>query len=414
MKSEHPVEFERISPPVAPRVPHRFTRHGITISDDYAWLKDANWQAVLRDPSLLDPDIRTYLEAENAYTQGILGHTASLQAELVAEMRGRIKEDDSSVPSPDGPFSYFRKFRQGGQHELIGRTTRTGGDESIVLDGDLLAAESSYFRFGRARHSPDHRLEAWSADRKGSEFFTIRVREWGSTRDLPDTIEQTDGSFVWCADSSAFYYVKVDDNHRPMQVFRHQLGATQADDVLVYEEKDTGWFTHIHESATGRYCVIAGGDHETTEQQLLDLRDPNAQPRLVAAREHGVRYSVDDRGDELFILTNADGAVDFRIAVAPLKTPARENWRELIPHRAGTYILGIDLYANHMVRLERTNALPTIIIRDIGSGVEHAIAFDEEAYSLDTVTTCRRRPEPCGSARRFHPVTTDQITSPGA
>ena len=170
-----------------------------------------------------------------------------------------------------------------------------------------------------------------------------------------------------------------------MQVWRHRLGTPQADDVLVYEEQDSGWFTHIHESTSGRFCVIAGGDHETSEQRLIDLADPDAPPRLVAAREEGVQYSVADRGDELFILTNADGAIDFKIVTAPLGSPERANWRDLIPYREGVYIIDIELYAGHLVRLERANALPAIIIRDLATGDEHAIAFDEAAYSLDTM-----------------------------
>ena len=354
-----------LTAPIAPRRPHSFTTHGITITDDYAWLKDANWQEVLRDPSVLDPDIRSYLEAENDYTESLLGHTAALQKTLVAEMRGRIKEDDSSVPAPDGPFAYMGKFREGGQHELFGRMPRDGGDVEIILDGDELAADHKYFKFGGARHSPDHKLEAWSADVKGSEYFPIRVRDWADGADRADLVEETDGGVVWTADSKAFFYVKLDDNHRPMQVWRHRLGTAQADDILVYEEKDSGWFTHIHESASGRFCVIAGGDHETSEQWLIDLADATAKPRLVAAREVGVQYSVADRGDELFILTNADGAIDFKIVTAPLAAPERANWRDLIPHREGVYILDFDLYAGHMVRLERANALPSIVIRDL-------------------------------------------------
>jgi oligopeptidase B len=371
--------------PIAPRRPHSFTTHGITITDDYAWLKDPNWQEVLRDPSVLDPDIRSYLEAENGYTEGLLGHTAGLQKALVAEMRGRIKEDDSSVPAPDGPFAYMGKFREGGQHELFGRMPRDGGDVEIILDGDALAADHKYFKFGGARHSPDHRLEAWSADVKGSEYFAIRVRDWVDGKDRADLVEETDGGVVWAADSKAFLYVKLDDNHRPMQVWRHRLGTAQAEDILVYEEKDSGWFTHISESASGRFCLIAGGDHETSEQWLIDLADDTAKPRLVAARKDGVQYSVADRGDELFILTNADGAIDFKIVTAPLIAPERANWRDLIPYREGIYILDFDLYAGHMVRLERANALPSIVIRDLSSGGEHAIAFDEAAYSLSTM-----------------------------
>ncbi|MGB8397766.1 S9 family peptidase [Bradyrhizobium sp.] len=371
--------------PVAPRRPHSFTTHGITVADDYAWLKDARWQEVLRDPSILDADIRTYLEAENDYTESLLGHTGTLQKKLVREMRGRIKEDDSSVPAPDGPFAYLRKFREGGQHEMYGRCPRDGGEASIVLDGDALAASHDYFKFGGSRHSPDHRLQAWSADTKGSEYFSIRVRDWGTCADRDDLVEETDGAVVWSADAKSFFYVKLDDNHRPMQVWRHRLGTRQADDVLVYEERDSGWFTHLHESSSGRFCVIAGGDHETSEQRLIDLADPEAPPLLVAARREGVQYSIADRGDELFILTNADGAIDFKVMTAPLASPERANWRHLIPHREGIYVLDVELYAGHMVRLERANALPAIIIRDLTSGEEHAIAFDEAAYSLDTM-----------------------------
>ena len=371
--------------PVAPRRPHSFTHHGITVTDDYAWLKDEKWQEVLRDPSILDADIRTYLEAENAYADEVLGHTGSLQKQLIAEMRGRIKEDDSSVPSPDGPFAYFHKYREGGQHEQIGRQPRNGGEARFIIDGDEVAKQSEYFKFGGARHSPDHRLEAWSADVRGSEYFTIRVRDWTTGEDSADLIEETDGGIVWAADSKSFFYVKLDDNHRPMQVYRHRLGTPQSEDALIYEEKDSGWFTHIHESASGRFCVIAGGDHETSEQQLIDLSDPDARPRLVANREDGVQYSIADRGDTLFILTNADDAIDFKIMTAPLAEPARKNWRDLIAHRPGIYVIDIELYANHLVRLERANALPSIVIRDLKTSDEHAIAFDEAAYSLGTI-----------------------------
>ncbi len=369
--------------PVAPRRPNSFVRHGIAVADDYAWLKDPNWQEVLHDPQLLDPDIRKHLEAENAYAERVLGHTAPLQKRLVQEMRARIKEDDSTVPSPDGPYAYFRKFREGGQHEIFGRMPRSGGEAKFVLDGDALAKAHPYFKFGGTRHSPDHRLQAWSADTKGSEYFSVRVRDWETGRDHDDVVEETDGTAVWSKDCKSFFYIKLDDNHRPMQVWRHRLGTTQTEDVLIYQEQDAGWFTHLHESTSGRFCVIAGGDHETSEQRLIDLADPDAPPRLIAPREKGVQYSIADRGEELYILTNAADAIDFKIVTAPLAAPDRANWRDLIAHRAGTYIIEHDLYAGHLVRLERAHALPSIVIRDLKTGEEHAIAFEETAYSLD-------------------------------
>jgi oligopeptidase B len=262
---------------------------------------------------------------------------------------------------------------------------RGGGEAQIVLDGDALAAGQKYFKFGGSRHSPDHRLQAWSADTKGSEYFSIRVRDWADGKDLEDVVDETDGTAVWSKDGRSFFYVKLDDNHRPMQVWQHRLGTKQADDILVYEEQDSGWFTHLHESSSSRYCVIASGDHETSEQRLIDLTHPDVPPRLVAAREEGVQYSANDRGDKLYILTNADGAIDFKVVTAPLAAPERANWHDFIPYRAGIYVLDVELYVGHMVRLERANALPAIVIRDLKNGEEHAIAFDEAAYSLDTM-----------------------------
>ncbi len=374
-----------MKPPIAQRRLSQRILHGVTVTDEYAWLKDEKWQEVLRDPSLLDPDIRAYVEAENAYAEERLGPTKELQKTLVAEMRGRIKEDDSGVPTPDGPFAYLWKFREGGQHQQIGRTPRDGGEIRTILDGDALAKASDYFKFGGTRHSPDHRLEAWSADLRGSEYFTLRVRRWDTGDDLPDTLTETGGSVVWGRDSSFFFYVQIDENHRPLKVFRHRLGTPQSNDVLVHEEKNVGWFTHIGESASGRFCVISVGDHDTSEEWLIDLSVADAAPRLVAPRETGVRYSVSDRGDALFILTNEGGAIDFKIVTAPLAAPQRANWRELVPHRPGTYILGIDLYAGHLVRLERANALPSIVIRDLATQAEHTISFNETAYSLDMI-----------------------------
>jgi oligopeptidase B len=357
------------------------------LTDEYAWLKDPNWQEVLRQPELLQPDIRAYLEAENRYTESLLAPTRALQETLVREMRGRIKEDDAGVPMPDGAWAYSWKYREGGQHELIGRCPRDaaerGGELQVVLDGDELAKASDYFDFGSTRHSPDHRLIAWSADGRGSEYYTIRVRQWQGGHDLDDQIERTSGGVVWGADSTFFYYVLRDENHRPLQVFRHRLGTAQEADQLVYQETDTGWFISLEESASGRYCIVACGNQETSEQWLIDLAQLDAAPRLVAARETGVRYSVDDRGDQLFIRTNADGAIDFRIDIAPLASPGRRHWQTLVAHRPGIYIIETLLLAGHLVRLERANALPAIVIRELDNGNEHVIAFEEQAYSLD-------------------------------
>jgi len=377
-------------PPAAAKRPVSRVVHGMSLADDYAWLRDPNWRDVMRDPGKLDPEIRAFLDGENAYAKASLAPFDDLKQALIAEMRGRIKEDDSSVPSRDGPYAYSMRYRDGGQHPLLCRTPASGGPEELMLDGDALAKGHAYFQLGGGRHSPDHRLLAWSADDAGSEYFKTRVRDLASGEDLPDIVPDTTGGIVWTADARAFYYVKRDFEHRPTQVFRHKLGTPAETDELVYDEPDKGFFVDVSELQAGEFAAISGGDHETSEAHLLDLRDPNAKPRLVAPRKEGERYDVEHHPDlngepTLVIHTNADGAEDFKIMLAPLEASGRENWRELIPHHAGTLQLGIALLRDWLVRLERTNGLPRIVVRRLSGGAEHSIAFDEEAYSLGMV-----------------------------
>src|SRR4051812_35806831 len=163
-------------PPIAPKSPHTITQLGRTRTDDYAWMKDDNWQAVLRDPKALRADVRTHLEAENAFTKATLAETEGLQAQLFAEMKGRIKEDDSSVPAPDGPFDYYVRYETGAEHPIHARRPRGGGAETVLLDEPASAAGKPYFHVGAAHHSPDHSLFAWAADEQGSEYYAIRVK----------------------------------------------------------------------------------------------------------------------------------------------------------------------------------------------------------------------------------------------
>jgi oligopeptidase B len=368
--------------PVAAVEPRRFEIHGTPVEDDYAWLKAANWKAVLKDPDALPPAIREHLTRENAYTRAAMAGTEALQEHLVAEMRGRIKEDESSVPQPHGPFAYFTRYREGGQHPLLCRQPREGGAETILIDGDEEAKGHAFFDFGDCEHSLDHRLLAWSADTKGSEYFTIRIRELSSGAELGDTIERTSGDVVWLADSSGFYYVELDDNHRPVRVRRHRLGEDASRDEIVYEEPDPGFFVKIGSTQSGAFVVIEASDHETAEIRLLDRDDPAARPTVVATRTPRLLYDVEHHGESLIIVTNADGAEDFKIMTAPVATPGREHWRDLVAYRAGVMILFVLPLARHLVRLEREDAKPRIVVRDIASGREETVAFEEETYSL--------------------------------
>ncbi|WP_454915049.1 S9 family peptidase [Xanthobacter sediminis] len=374
-------------PPRAERRPTTRTVHGVTLTDDFAWLRAGNWREVMRDPSVLASDIRAYLEAENAYADAYFAPLAELRRTLVAEMRGRIKEDDSTVPAPDGAFAYSSRHRDGGQHPLACRKALPDGAEEIILDGDKEAEGKAYFHLGPWRHTPDHRRLAFAADEQGSELYGIRIRDLATGTDLPDVIRETTGDLLWSADGSTLYYIRRDGEHRPSKVYRHVLGTAPEADVLIYEEPDKGFFVSLGETQSRAFGLVSCGDHQTSEVHLLDLADPAATPRLVAARAPGVRYEVEHhpslKGENLLvILTNADDAEDFKIVTAPTAAPERANWHDLVPHAPGRMILSHTVFARHMTRLEREGGLPRIIVRDLDSGAEHAIAFDEEAYAL--------------------------------
>ena len=382
------------NPPVAERREWTDTRHGVTRGDDYAWLRAENWKEVFKDPSQLDGAIREYLEAENAYVEAAMLPTKALREALVSEMRGRIKEDDSSVPVKRGSWAYGSAYVTGGQYPRTFREPREGGTRVVLLDGDAEAAKrksegggedapKDYFQLAGASVSPNHSLGVWGFDDKGSEYYTLLVRDLDTLEDRDERLENTGGGGVWDASNTGFFYTLLDENHRPSKVLYHRLGTAQSEDRLIREEQDAGMFMGVGGSLDHSLVMISVHDHETSEIRIIPGDDPGAEPVLVAPREEGHEYDVEPGGDTLFIRTNDGGdSPDFRIVTAPVSAPGRENWAELVPHVPGRLILGVSAYARHVVRVERENALPRIVIRNRESGEEHAIAFDEEAYSL--------------------------------
>jgi oligopeptidase B len=370
-------------PPRAEKRPRAETWHGYAKHDDYHWLKAENWQDVMHDPAVLPKDIRDFLEGENAYHEAVMADTKPLQEKLFAELKGRIKEDDSSVPAPEGPYDYYSSYVKGGQHPRYCRKPRgQDGPEQLLLDGNALAAGREYFRFGGVDLSPDHKLIAWSFDDNGSEFYELRLRDAATGADHTDVLHNTAGEATWAADGKSFFYTLQDDNHRPLKTFRHVLGTIQDADVLVYEEKDTGKFTGVSITNSEKWIVIDSHDHDTSELWLIDAEKPEMTPRLVAARVPGIEYDVEHWNDRFIIRTNAGDAEDYKLVTAPVSDPRPENWTDLIPHRPGIFIVSYIVLKDWLIRMERENALPRIVVRDMNSGEEHAIAFDEEAYSL--------------------------------
>ncbi len=371
----------KTTPPVAARKSHVVSFHAIERDDPYDWLRAPNWQEVMQKPETLAPEIRAYLDAENSYFEAEFGsRTASLQDTIYREIRGRIKEDDSGIPTPDGPFAYNSRMLEGKQYPQVVRTARDGGAETVLLDCNIEAGEG-YFGFAGAEHDRSHRYLAWAADRAGSEYYDIVIRDLETGVDSPEVIAQTAGSYVWSNDSSAIYYTEYDDNHRPYRVRLHVIGTDQASDPIIFEEKDPGFFVGVGRTLSDKYIVIDAHDHQTSECWLIDAQ-AGGEPRLVAPRLTDREYDIEERDDVLYIRTNADGAEDFKIVTAPVAAPGPENWTDLVPHQQGVLILDTIVIRNHMLRLERFEGLPRIIVRDLRSNAEETVNFDEEAYAL--------------------------------
>jgi oligopeptidase B len=369
------------TPPVARIEPKVIEQLGRTRVDNYAWLKDDNWQQVMRDPSVLRADIRAYLEEENAYREAMMAPTAELQERLYQEMRGRTKEDDSSVPTPDGPWEYYRRFETGAQHpKYVRRPRGQEGQEQVLIDVDAQAAGKTFYKVIAAQHSPDHSLFAYAVDEQGSEIYTVFVKDLASGETLASRIENCTGDFTWSPDSRFIFWTFRDDNGRPARIYRRP--ARGGEDALVYDEPDDGFFLGVGVTESREYIIITAGNGAQSEYYTIPARTPTAAPTLFSARETDMLYAPTHWNGRWYVLTNADGAVDFKIITCAPGATARAQWRDFIPHEAGRYILGLSATKDYLVRAERSNALPRIIVRH-RSGEEHAIALEEEAFNLE-------------------------------
>ncbi|MCA3611664.1 MAG: S9 family peptidase [Methylobacterium sp.] len=360
--------------PRAARKPTRRVVHGVMLDDDYAWLRARNWQEVIEEPEKVPADIARYLRSENRYAAAGFRPMKALQKQLIAEMRGRMVEDESAPPWSDGPFLYFERYRKGAQYSLCCRKPVEGGREQIMLDGPKEARGLDYFDIGGIAVSPDHRLMAWAADLTGSESYVIRVRELGAGGDH-DRLERTSGDIVWGRDGHFFYYIELDPSQRPYRVMRHRLGEPQEADVEIYREADSGWFVSLDRTQDDRYAFIDIHDHETTEVLLLDLDDPREVPEPVFPREAGIEYEIDHHEGRMIIRTNhADRGgrkpEDYRILALPVGETDTGKAEVLVDEVPGRAIQSVNVLKNWLIWSSLGEDGPAIHARNWRNGTE--------------------------------------------
>lgn len=361
------------TPPKAAKKPHSVTHHGITVTDDYAWLRDPGY------PEVKDPEVLAHLQAENAWFEArMAGQQGRIDA-LFKEMRARIKEADKSVPQKDGDYLYWIEFEEGAEYKKWWRRPVAGGPDELILDEVALAEGHEYFRLGAIAVSNDGKLLAWSVDDNGSERFTARIKVIATGEVLPDEIPGTLSSLVWVAEDKGLVYSLANEQWRTDNARLHWLGQPISSDVELYHEDDEGFRVGCSLSANEEWLIIGTSDHETSEVRLVPAADPLATPLLVKPRQTGVEYDVDLNGETLFIHAN-DTHENFRLATAPLSAPG--EWTTLIEGTDLFYLTGFDLFRDFYVTEGRVRGLDRIEVRyyDDPARVE-PIDFPEASFS---------------------------------
>ena len=358
--------------PSADRRPHSFTRHGITVEDPYAWLRDPGY------PEVTDRDVLSYLEEENAFFEAAMQPRKALTDRLFEEMKGRIKEDDSSVPQKDGDYIYWRAFEVGAQYRKWYRKPVAGGEDQLILDEPALAQGHDYFRLGALSVSPDGRYLAYAIDNDGSERFEARIKDLFTGEILPEVIPDTLSSLVWTGDSKGLLYGIANEQWRTDNTRLHWLGQPVESDVELFHEDDEGFRVSVGLTSSEKWIVIATGDHVTSEVWLLPADDPTATPLIVSPRKPGREYEVDEHEGTLYIRTN-DVHPNFRLVKASLETPGQ--WEEVIGADPHFYLTDFTLFKGFYVTEGRQDGLDQIELRDYATHSPRRIPFPEASYS---------------------------------
>ena len=360
-------------PPVAAKRPAETTWHGVTLNDDYAWLRDPGY------PEVSDAEVLDHLKAENAYFEAQMAGQKGLVDSLFKEMRARIKEDDATVPQKDGDWLYWSEFEEGGEYRKFYRRPVAGGDKVLFLDGPALAEGHEYFSLGDISVSECGRYIAYSTDTSGGERYTVEVLDTATGQLLPDRIEDVNTSLIWAADDTVLVYGRANEQWRVDRVFAHRMGTDAAVDVEIYHEAQLGFTAHPAISSNREWLVIATGDNETSEVLFTPIGEPFGQLRMVKPRRTGVEYAADFHGDTLYIWTN-DDHVNFRLATAPVSDPG--TWTTLIEGSDTFYLTGFDLFRDFYVIEGRLDGLDQVQVRyyDDPARVE-TIDFPEASYS---------------------------------
>jgi len=363
--------------------------HNVTWTDDYSWVHQKNILEVLKDSSKLLPEVRKYLEEENKYTDFHLQDTKEFQKTLFNEIKARIKLDDESLPFKDKNYEYWTKTTKKGNYSIKCRK-KIGTDEvEEIWNGDKEKSKlkTEYFGVGDLEVSYNDKFLAYSLDLKGSEYFTIYVRDIKTGKLVTEKIENTSGSINFSVDDQYIFYSKLDENHRPRSIFRHQIGSSVNEDLLIFEEKTKAFTVGIGVSSDEKYYFINSSDHNTSEKYYFSIDEKKPEPKLIQQRKKGIIYSVNSWGGNFYMHTNED-AEDFKILIS--SNIESKIWKTYIPSQSETMIGNLTFLNNWQIRSELKNALDKIYVKNLKTNKEEEIIFTEEIVYDSSVSLMQR------------------------
>ena len=361
---------EASKPPMAKKIAKTDVLHGEKLVDDYFWMRDRK-----------NPEVKAYLETENAYAEAYMKPTEAFQAKLYQELLGRIKETDLSVPYRRGEYFYYSRTEKGKQYPIFCRKKGSvEAPEQVMLDLNDMARGERFMSVAELEVSDDGNLLAYTTDNIGFREYKLHVKDLSTGKDFPESVEKV-SSAAWAADNKTLFYTVDDHAKRPYRLYRHTLGADPKTDVLVYEEKDEMYRVNVHRSRSRKVLFLVSGSHTADEWRYLPADTPAASFTVISPREKEHEYAVDHRGELFYIRTNK-GCRNFRVMTASVAGLGQESWKELVPCRPAVMVSGLDVFANHAVVLEREDGLPRIRVIDLATKAEHRVEFAEPVYAV--------------------------------
>ena len=369
------------SPPQAKKVPHETAIHGLTLHDDYFWMRLSDAQKEASTPDAQTQDVVDYLNAENAYRAEVMAPTEGLQEALYEEIVGRIKQDDASVPVKDNGFWYYTRYEEGKEYAVHCRRLESmEAAEQIMLNVNELAEGYAYYAIGGRSVSPDNKLLVYGVDTVSRREYTLFFKNLETGELLSDQIPATTGGATWANDNRTVFYTKKDPvTLRSHRIYKHVLGTPTEQDELVYEETDETFSCGVGKSKSDAFLMISSYSTVSTEWRVIDANKPEGEWRIIQPRERDLEYGVEHFGDHFYITTNRD-AKNFKLVRTPIDNTSYEHWEDVIPHREATLLEGVELFENYLVIEERTEGLTQLRIKRWDGTRDFYLAFNDPAY----------------------------------